>query len=211
MATDFQTDYTQTDLKALMVEHFRTFMKGRKVGDKLIAPNVLPAYPMKPELLPCISVTYTSDTLAGKVQGLEYGREATEGGEVKEYKGTLFRTTVEVRYFAENGQLRDAARPYLRAGLFAALEPLDKLGMQLPQITGGADEQEFSQQAPQELYMVAYQLSLDAPLMATNVYYEKAEAVDVGIFAEPVGLHQGDEEGTQLGGTFARSVGYSIG
>jgi hypothetical protein len=174
-------DFTQLDLKLHMIEHLAGFFKGRTVNGHPMARKILPGFPNSPQQLPCLTVRVVGDTTEGGAVGLDFGYQREDTGEWFESKGSYWRESLEIRYFAESSELRDIVRPWVRAALFDSFEVFDAKGAQLPQVSGGQDEEDFSEQAPQELFMVSYQVSFKVFIVKTHVWYEKAEGVDVSI------------------------------
>jgi hypothetical protein len=75
------------------------------------------------------------------------------------------------------------ARGLLRSAMLALVQDFEQegAGAHLPTITGGADEQDFADQPPEQLYMVAFTLSMMAPVVSYRVWPEIAADVTVDL------------------------------
>lgn len=173
-------DFTYIDLKIRLVRHFRDWFRDRRLGKHLMVERVIPAVPTSPQLLPCLTVRAVNDSVEKIPIGLDFTIEG-EDGSSQDTEGAYWREGFEIRYFCENYELRDAVRPWLRAAIFDTFGPLDALGAQLPEVTGGQDEEDFDSQAPQQLYMLVYNVSFRVPVVRTHIWWEKAAGVDVGV------------------------------
>lgn len=171
-------DYSQLDVKGRVIAHFKDFFKGRVMGETEMVKKVLPSFPTSPQLLPCLMVSYTGDSMEGGSIGYDFGAAMDEFGNLASFEGAYFRESLEIRYFCQNAELRDLVRPFLRAAIFAMFRPFDEVGIILPQVSGGQDEQDYSSEAPQELYMIPYTVSFKVPIVNTAIWYEKALGVD---------------------------------
>ena len=170
------------NLKKMVLDHLKDFFKNREVAGDPMVKRVIAAYPNTPKAIPCIAVTVSSTTLEGGALGLDFGYwEDPDTGIGYELDGAYFRKTLEVRYFSDSHELREVVRPLLEMAIFSMFTPFDEAGAQLPQISGGADEQDFSEEAPHELYMIPFTVSFRVPMVTTREFVEKAEGVDVAI------------------------------
>lgn len=178
------TGYTKTDMKLRLVAHFKEWFRGRSVGDAPMVRKVLPSYPSSPQVLPCLTVRQMGDTVESTPVGIDFGIGNDGQGTPYEIEGAFWRESFEIRYITANVELRDLVRPWLRAGIFETFRPFDELGVQLPQVSGGEDQEDFSEQAPKELYMLAYQVSFRVPILRTHAWWEKVEGIDIQLTTE---------------------------
>lgn len=172
-------DFQAPNLKGLIVSHLKEWFSGQLVGNRPMVMKVLKSWPHDEAQLPCISVHYVSDTLEGKAIGMDFGVVENADGTATERKGAYFRESLEVKYWATVDEMRELVRPRLKVALLSLFETFEELGVQLPQITGGGDDQDFESAKPEELYLLTYNLSFMVPVILLKDWTEIAEGVDV--------------------------------
>lgn len=146
--------------------------------------RVISAHPVKPSLLPCISVVQASGGLGPETIGDQFD-EPVQNDETLEWfsvAGSYYRQSVEITIWALSPTDRDTLKRHVRKALWKLRRQLgtDKDFHQAT-LSEQGDSQDFEQQQPRDIFMFTFELAGVAPITETTPMEEPAEAVTVGM------------------------------
>ena len=131
--------------------------------------RVLNAYPVKPNLLPCISVVQSGGGIGHQGIGRVWNAYLVtdpDTSQVYQVEGTYYRQGVEITVFTLNPGERDDLAAAVRESLWDLMRELsDTTDFQEAELTEQGDGQDFDQQAPADLFMCTFHLAGIAPLL----------------------------------------------
>lgn len=144
--------------------------------------RVLNAYPVKPNLMPCVSVVQASGGIGHQGIGRSWSTRRfkdEDTGIFYELEGTYYRQSVEITIFSAHPGERDDLAQLVREGLWDLFRELsDTEDFQEAELTEQGDAQDFTSQEPADVFMAVFHLAGIAPILKF-IPLEVAEGVEV--------------------------------